>query len=110
MKTTITKKVTVALTIMLLLIQPVFGQTAFGNFDCGQWVTSKNEPRKAWLLGFMTGMSLSTHFSNPSFGDWLGKANSADQMFVFVDNFCQKNPLNKIESAAVELYLELRKK
>lgn len=110
MRTAVNKKVAIVLTTFLLLTQPVFGQTIFGNHDCGQWVNSKTETRKSWLIGFMSGMSLSTHYSNPSFGDWLGKANSVDQMFVFVDNFCQKNPLNKLESAAVELYLELRKK
>jgi len=110
MKTTINKNLAIVLATFSLLAQPVLAQTAFGNFDCGQWVTSKTEPRKAWLLGFMTGMSVSTYYSNPAHGDWLNKANSADQMFVFVDNYCQKNPLHKIESAAIELYFELRKK
>ncbi len=110
MKTAINKKVAIVLTTFVLLTQPVFGQTLFGNFDCGQWVNSKTETRKTWLLGFMSGLSLATEFANNKNGDWLNKVNSSEQIFLFVDNFCQKNPLRKIESAGVELFLELIKK
>ena len=112
MKTKITKKVIVALTTMLLLVQPIFAQAIFGGSDCGQWVSSKIDTRKAWVLGFMSGMSMGTYyFATPADrkanGDWLDKVNSADQIFIFIDNYCQKNPLKRVESAGFALYLEL---
>jgi hypothetical protein len=109
MKITISKKLTVGLTTMLLLTQPVFGQALFGAFDCGQWVNSKTDLRKAWVLGFMSGMSMATSV-NKLDGDWLNKVNSSDQIFLFIDNYCQKNPLRKIETAGVVLYIELTSK
>ena len=115
MKTATNKKVAIVLTTFLFLTQPVFGQTLFGSFDCGQWVSGKAETRKAWILGFMSGMSMATdYFGIPAAkkanGDWLDKVNSADQIFLFVDNYCQKNPLRKVESAGHALYLELNYK
>jgi hypothetical protein len=115
MKTAINKKLTVGLTTMLLLIQPVFGQSIFGTSDCGQWVNSKTDNRKAWVLGFMSGMSMATFFfgtpaQRKANGDWLNKVNSADQIFLFVDNHCQKNPLDKVETAGLALYIELTSK
>ncbi len=110
MKTAVNKKVAIVLTTFVLLTQPVFGQTLFGNFDCGQWVNSKTETRKTWLLGFMSGLSLGFALVNNKQEDWLYKVNSAEQIFLFVDNFCQKNPLRKIESAGIGLYIELTSK
>ena len=116
MKTTISKKVAVALTTMLLLVQPVFAQAIFGGSDCGQWVNSKTATRQAWVLGFMSGMSMATNLLGTpaeiraNGGDWLDKVNSADQIFLFIDNFCQKNPLRKLETAGFALFRELANK
>jgi len=115
MKTTINKKLAIALTTFVLLTQPVFGQVIFGGSDCGQWVNTQAEHRKAWALGFMSGMSVATyHFGTPDAkkanGDWLGKVNSAEQILLFIDNYCQKNPLRKVESAGFALYYELTPK
>jgi hypothetical protein len=109
MKTTVNRKIAIVLTTFVLLTQPVFGQAIFGAFDCGQWVNSKTDLRKAWVLGFMSGMSMATSV-NKSDGDWLNKVNSSDQIFLFIDNYCQKNPLRKIETAGVVLYIELTSK
>ena len=115
MKTAINKKLAIVLTTFVLLTQPVFGQAIFGNPDCGQWVSSKTDARRAWVLGFMSGMSMATFLYGTradykTNGDWLDKVNSADQIFLFVDNYCQKTPLDKVGTAGMALYLELTKK
>jgi len=115
MKKPIKKHLAVMLVTFALISQPVFGQAIFGGPDCGQWISSKADTRKAWVLGFMSGMSMATHyFGTPTDrktnGDWLDKVNSADQIFLFVDNYCQKNPLRKVESAGFALYIELTSK
>ncbi len=110
MKTAMSKKLAIALATMLLLIQPVFGQASFGVLDCGQWISRKNNTDKAWVLGYMTGLSVMTTIANTKQGDWLNKVNSAEQIFLFVDNYCQKNPLKTVEDAGYALFSELIKK
>lgn len=116
MKKLLNKKLAMVMTTFVLLSQPVFGQAVFGNADCGQWVNSKTETRKAWILGYMSGMSMATNLLGTpaeiraNGGDWLDKVNSADQIFLFIDNFCQKNPLRKLETAGFALFRELANK
>jgi hypothetical protein len=98
--------------LMLLLLacclaQPVLGQTLFGNFDCGQWISAKSDTHKAWLLGYMSGLNAVTNPDSRKKIDWLDKVNSAEQIYLFADNYCRANPLRKIESAGLKLYLEL---
>ena len=115
MKKLLNKKLAMVVTTFVLLSQPVFAQAIFGGADCGQWVNSKTATRQTWVLGFMSGLSMGTYyFATPADkkanGDWLDKVNSADQIFIFIDNYCQKNPLRKVESAGYALYLELTSK
>ena len=110
MKIAMSKKLAIALATMLLLTQPVFGQTSFGIPDCGQWISRKNSTDRTWILGYMTGLSVMTTVANTKQGDWLNKVNSAEQIFLFVDNYCQKNPLKTVENAGYALFSELIKK
>jgi len=103
------KRPLILLLLACCLAQPVFGQALFGNFDCGQWVSAKTETRKAWLLGYMSGLSSGTNPDGKQM-DWLNKVNSAEQIYLFADNYCRANPLRKIEFAAIALYLELLNK
>jgi len=114
MRTSVTNKLTIVLTTFVLLTQPVFGQVIFGGSDCGEWLSNQAEHRKAWALGFMSGMSMTTHYfgthAEKANGDWLNKVNSAHQILLFIDNYCQKNPLKRVESAGFALYFELTSK
>ena len=77
------KKLSIALAALLYLSQPVFAQTVIGNFDCAQWINRKTNTQKAWVLGYMSGMSAATNFIGTDAnkqGDWLNKVNSADQI------------------------------
>lgn len=79
----------------------------FGSPDCGQWTQRKREPDKAWVLGYVSGLNA----AGVAFGDkdWLEKVYSAEQIFTFVDNYCQKNPLKRTDSAGKQLMFELTK-
>jgi hypothetical protein len=88
---------------------PAFSQvTNIGNSDCGEWVaTSKTNPAmRAWLLGFMSGVNAG--LSNPK-NDRLSKINSAAQIFLWMDNYCAKNPLKSVHEGGNELFRELGK-
>ena len=94
--------------LMLLLLacclaQPVFSAKVFGVPDCGEWLSKTREPDRAWLLGYISGLSTTNRLG----GDPLAKVNSAQQIFVWVDNYCQKNPLKDVADGAQALFFEL---
>ena len=82
--------------------------TSFGAPDCGQWVNSPSLPRKGWLLGFMSGLSAQHADFRPSAKDPLDRVSSADQIYVWMDNYCKANPLKSVSNAGLELFDELR--
>ncbi len=92
----------------MALVSTVSAQTSFGQPDCGQWIKQLDVAKKSWLLGFLTG------FNQVWFGistsDDLGKINSAQQIFVWMDNYCKANPLNRVGDGAEKLIFELTKK
>lgn len=111
MKTAVNKKVAIVLTTFLFLTQPVFGQLVFGMPDCGQWLVKDSTFKvndRAWLLGYMGGLNVMGNLSDGK--DQLKKINSAEQIFAWMDNFCQKNPLRTVSSGGFELFIELKAK
>lgn len=79
--------------------------TLFGVPDCGQWVNQKSEPDKGWLLGFLSGLNYKSVDRGGT--NVLKVVNSADQIFVWMTNYCQKNPMSKLSNAGNELFIEL---
>ena len=109
MKKLLNKKLAMVLTTFVLLSQPAVSQEVaiFGGSDCGQWVANSksNFSLKAWLLGYISG--LNAGLGSPR-NDRLVKINSAEQIFLWMDNFCQKNPLKTVQEGGNALYSELR--
>jgi len=111
MKALKSKKILSGIALVMVFLNPVQASTTWGVSDCGEWVNkSKNTPSmRTWLLGFMTGLGV-MHELNEKTDDPLKKLNSAEQMYVWMDNFCQKNPLKTVTLGGVNLFLELRNK
>ncbi len=107
-----TKLVTTALALACLFGQPVFGQayTYFGMPDCGQWINNKKPSDRVWLFGFMSGLNSMYTLRTKDGGDPLDSLSSAEQIVVWMDNYCQKNPLKKVGEGAADLFVELMKK
>jgi hypothetical protein len=78
----------------------------FGDPDCGRWVEEKTAPRKAWLLGYLSGLNL----SGIEKGDPLDKLASAEQAFAWMDNYCRQHPLNLLSEGGNALFAELIRK
>jgi hypothetical protein len=99
------KRPLVLLLLACCLAQPALGATVFGTPDCGEWLSGKkgNELDKAWLIGYLSGISV----ANPKEGDPLGKISSSEQIFVWMNNYCQRNPLKDISDGANRLFSEL---
>jgi hypothetical protein len=105
----------IAALITLTMTSPVFAQlsTTFGQPDCGQWVNAtqgQRPQRQAWLLGWLTGANTMIEGTTPkgqTKPDYLAQLNSAEQAFLFVDNYCRANPLSNVGHAADQLIAEL---
>jgi hypothetical protein len=110
MKTSKVKNLLIAFVTSLIFIHPAISQisTSFGASDCGQWVAkSKSNPAyRTWLLGYMSGLNSALFTSK---NDPLDKINSAEQIFLWMDNFCQRNPLKNVQDGGNALFLELQK-
>lgn len=83
-----------------------------GVRSCGSWVAEKPAGRDrsitrlttdAWFGGFISGLAAS------SSTDFL-KDVDAVSIEIWVDNYCQANPLNSLADAGTELALELMKR
>jgi hypothetical protein len=105
------KRPLVLLLLACCLAQPVFGARVIGMPDCGGWVRDSKERSsdRAWLLGYLSGLSSMHEFfgknDNP-----LAKISSSNQIYVWMDNYCQKSPLKNVADGAETLFLELQQK
>ena len=96
--------------LMLLLVATSTcanaGVTMFGTYDCAQWFIKK-ELAKSWLLGYLSGLA---SMDDGKSGDVLDRLNSAEQAYLWMDNYCKANPLNTIGKGGNALYLELQRR
>lgn len=91
------------------------GQTSFGNYDCGQWFQGP-QAAKPWLLGYLTGINFAVLANSSTKYDPLGKKydplgnlNSADQAFLWMDNYCKAHPLETVGVGGWFLFQELQR-
>lgn len=75
----------------------------YGVPDCGEWIKQNSNSQKAWLLGFLSGLNV----NEPTHQNPLGRLQSADQAFLWVDNFCRQNPLKNVFEGGYRLLDEL---
>ena len=111
MQTLKIKNLLIAIALGVVFLNPVQASTTFGNSDCGEWVNkSKSTPTmRSWLIGYMSGLSV-MHTLNNKNDDPLDKINSVQQIYVWMDNYCQNNPLKSVMYGGTTLFIELGKK
>ena len=97
--------------LLALLQMPSFAisATTYGGADCGKWTQVKSQTDRSWLLGFMSGINLQNEFITNDKSDPLAKV-STHQIWAWMDNYCQNNPLNTVVQGGFELLRELKKK
>src|SRR5262245_26977825 len=78
-----------------------------GTVDCGDWIKARGEQRASYLehylIGLLNGLSLGHEVE---FWRADGRMLSRDAVYAWMDNYCQKNPLEDIVTATVQLYKE----
>ena len=87
------------------------GETSIGRSDCGRYILSPSSEHKAWVLGYLSGVNTVLDGKTPSGkpSDPLGQLKSAEQVYLWMDNYCKRNPLENVTAGALELLVELRK-
>lgn len=81
--------------------------STFGAPDCGQWTTSATPIRKAWLLGFMSGMAAKHAALGATPPDPLNALSSGDQILVWMNNYCKNQPLSTVNEGGEKLFNEI---
>ena len=101
-------KLTTIILFLALSINPALALTTFGQPDCGQWLTNKKMTDKTWILGYISGINyqygLMNELKNP-----LNNINSSEQIFVWIDNYCEKVPFGNVGDGTWWLFEELKK-
>ena len=81
-----------------------------GHATCQQWTNQLTEPRKAWLLGFLSGFNAATAVAQPARGfDPLERLGSAEKAYESMNIYCEVNPDKSILDGALGLYLQLER-
>jgi hypothetical protein len=84
-----------------------FGVTVRGSQSCGVWLSVQQKNARlqseTWLIGFLSGIAVALD------SNFL-KGTDNESIFLWMDNFCRKNPLEQIGNGASELAVELIEK
>jgi|LauGreDrversion4_1035100.scaffolds.fasta_scaffold278117_1 hypothetical protein len=104
-------KLLLAALVAMAASNPVIAQRLIGNVDCGKWVkdqstTPPNLLNRAWVAGYISGLNIGDEKARNT----LKNISSADQIFLWMDNYCKANPLKDVSYGAETLMEELRKK
>lgn len=81
--------------------------TSIGAPDCGQWVKQSNPSDRWWLLGHLSGMNVLHDLAGLKPANPLRTLSSADQAYLWMDNYCKANPLKSVDDGALSLFTEL---
>ncbi len=102
-------KIRMLLAALLLCAGNAHGQgiQIEGSINCGDWVKARKSLRASnfehYFLGFINGISLG---SGVEFWDATGSKLSREQIYLWMDNYCTKNPLRNVVTGTVDLINE----
>ena len=96
------------LRLMLMLFAIEFASNGnaveyMGVTSCEEWVnrhSTNDSSMEEWLLGYLSGIAAGKNI------DLLGGA-ERKSLFLWMDKYCKKNPLKRIDSGAHDLASEL---
>ena len=99
-----------SLVLFVSLIPCAHAQTMFGGADCGTWVKQGSTADKAWVIGYLSALNAAWVIDGKRPYDPLGSLSSADQAFLWMDNYCRSKPLSQVSAGARQLFQELVKR
>ena len=106
-------KIIAAVAILLVMNIAYAGSTptvtGHGNVPCDSWTEARKQDDmnrlsyQAWVQGFLSGVN----WSGVIYTDFLKDGDYAD-WFVWLDNYCLRNPHSRIVDGVSTLVLELK--
>lgn len=89
--------------------QPEFVVSGTGSISCGKFVESEGGEltkihQTAWAQGFLSGMNM----ADAQAGKGTILIPDPDSIQVYLRNFCNDNPLERVFHGLIELYNEVR--
>lgn len=100
------------LRLMLVVFAIGFSAKSNAAVSCGAWVKPDSEDIRfaleTYVLGYLNGIDAGLIIA-------LGKNNvfiksDSKSSFLWIDNYCSKNPLSDLDTGILELVSELKKK
>ena len=93
----------------ILISSQAIAFVTFGGYDCGGWINAPSIAQKAWLMGYLSGMNKIVNDLNGHEAklDTLAQLSSADQAYLWMNNYCKANPLEGLSLGGSTLFLEL---
>ena len=75
-----------------------------GSRSCGIWINSKGGPQEVanetWFIGYLSGIAVASN------KDFLHGTDN-ESLYLWLDNYCTRNPLKRIANGGNSLFLEL---
>ena len=105
-------KKSVAFIVCALLVASTYAVTVRGVRSCGKWIAAHPIPpsvsadslaQESWLVGYLSGVSVESNV------DVLKNVDN-ESIFLWMNNYCQQNPLMDIGDGGYTLFLELKRK
>ncbi len=83
----------------------VLGQ---GNVSCSSWLENhtSNDARTAWILGYVTAFN---QYGSSKPSD-VSQGTTAEEMMVFINNYCRNHPTDNLYRASAALVDQFRPK
>jgi hypothetical protein len=81
--------------------------TYIGATDCGEWLKNPTPTKKAWLMGYLSGLNKMYSRYQDFPRDPLGALNTGEQAILWMDNFCRTNPIEMVSTGAMDLFIQL---
>ena len=95
----------IVIVVFLLFGYPLFAQGVWleGELDCGEWLTARKQDKaqffEHYIVGVVNGLA-----AGRSREIWraAGIKISREQLYFWMDSYCQKNPLSDVISGTVK--------
>ena len=104
----VTSRATILLLFATMLTGPANAQGIIveGRLDCGEWaaarIRGKSIPYEHYLIGLLNGLALGHQVE---FWHAAPSPISREAVYLWMDGYCQQNPLGQFVTGAVALYL-----
>ena len=103
--------VAIELTLIPLVMNPVYAEVTivgYGMRSCGAWTEARKNNKldslayETWVQGFLSGIN-----STGVMGIDILESGDHENWLVWIDNYCQQKPLDKIYTGVSQLADEL---